>query len=293
MTADGVYSGNHNEVFVKPNCEKTERNDDGVKEGTDRVESTVAIGAIKKKTKKKKKKISTFPSTSLAIGVMEARMPSQHPSAQRGLNQGHFTDYPVQHGQTNPPTIPVALLFESQNKPLPQGEIQSYRETRAEQRAVHNFVLDDMVQKLRLAAEIHRHTRAFAQSIIKPGICLADMCEGLENKNRELCDEAGLRRGIAFPTGCSLNHVAAHYTPNIGDATVLQYDDVMKVDFGVQIDGYIIDSAWTVAFNQRTIRCCWLSRRQRIQAFAPPEWTSDSVTLEKRFKKSWSRMKLN
>ena len=45
------------------------------------------------------------------------------------------------------------------------------------------------------------------------------------------------QRGIAFPTGCSLNHVAAHYTPNAGDNTVLSYGDVMKVDFGTQING--------------------------------------------------------
>lgn len=77
------------------------------------------------------------------------------------------------------------------------------------------------------------------------------MCEMLENKNRELVCEDGLSRGIGFPTGCSLNHVAAHYTPNSGDDTVLQYDDVMKVDFGTQIDGRIIDSAWTVSFNPR------------------------------------------
>ena len=44
--------------------------------------------------------------------------------------------------------------------------------------------------------------------------------------------------GIAFPTGCSLNHVAAHWTPNAGDNTVLGVDDVMKVDFGTQV------SAW-------------------------------------------------
>ena len=41
--------------------------------------------------------------------------------------------------------------------------------------------------------------------------------------------------GLAFPTGCSLNHCAAHYTPNAGDNTVLQYDDVMKVDFGTHV----------------------------------------------------------
>ena len=57
--------------------------------------------------------------------------------------------------------------------------------------------------------------------------------------------------GHAFPTGCSLNHCAAHYTPNAGDNTVLQYDDVMKLDFGTQVNGHIIDCAFTVAFNPR------------------------------------------
>jgi len=46
-----------------------------------------------------------------------------------------------------------------------------------------------------------------------------------------------LQAGIAFPTGCSINHVAAHYSPNVGDNTVLQYGDVMKLDFGTQIGG--------------------------------------------------------
>jgi methionine aminopeptidase len=45
--------------------------------------------------------------------------------------------------------------------------------------------------------------------------------------------------------------VAAHYTPNSGDNTVLGYDDVMKIDFGTHINGRIIDSAFTVAFNPK------------------------------------------
>ena len=39
--------------------------------------------------------------------------------------------------------------------------------------------------------------------------------------NRYLVGENGLAAGIAFPTGCSLNHVAAHYTPNSGDFTTI------------------------------------------------------------------------
>ncbi|KAK4387855.1 Methionine aminopeptidase 2B [Sesamum angolense] len=78
---------------------------------------------------------------------------------------------------------------------------------------------------------------------------MTDLCETLENTVRKLISENGLQAGIAFPTGCSLNWVAAHWTPNTGDKTVLQYDDVMKLDFGTHIDGRIVDCAFTVAFN--------------------------------------------
>lgn len=45
--------------------------------------------------------------------------------------------------------------------------------------------------------------------------------------------------------------MAAHYTPNAGDDTVLQYDDVMKLDFGTHIGGRIVDCARTIHFNPR------------------------------------------
>lgn len=63
------------------------------------------------------------------------------------------------------------------------------------------------------------------------------LSERLEDCSRKLIKENGLNAGLAFPTGCSLNHCAAHYTPNAGDPTVLQYDDVCKIDFGTHING--------------------------------------------------------
>ena len=71
--------------------------------------------------------------------------------------------------------------------------------------------------------------RAHMVDIAKPGIAMFDLCEQLEDCVRRLIVENGLEAGIAFPTGCSLNYVAAHWTPNGGDKTVLQYDDVMKL----------------------------------------------------------------
>ncbi len=108
---------------------------------------------------------------------------------------------------------------------------------------------EDDYKNLRQAAEVHRQVRKHMHNYIKPGIKLIDMTEELEDRVRKLIKANGLEAGTAFPTGCSLNYVAAHWTPNPGDETVLQVDDVMKVDFGTHVKGRIIDCAWTVAFN--------------------------------------------
>ena len=216
----------------------------------------------KKRAKKKaaaaKKRAQEGQGSIIGAGVLAPgripATPSRLPEAgQRVL--GGFCDSFVALGQTFPPEIPVADLFVGGRCPAGQemeyegragGSVRaSSEELRAADRASHG----DVLEALREAAEVHRQVRKFAQSIIKPGIKLADMCEEIENMNRRLVREAGLARGIAVPTGCSLNHVAAHYTPNPGDDTVLAWGDVMKVDFGVQVAGRIIDCAWTVAFD--------------------------------------------
>jgi len=157
-------------------------------------------------------------------------------------------------GQSDPPTVPITTLFPS--SAYPEGEWQSYaddlrwRETDAECRERDRLDAGD-IEDARRAAEAHRQVRAYARRIARPGIKMIDLCEKLEAASRALVGEAGLDAGIAFPTGCSLNHVAAHWTPNAGDETVLQKDDVMKLDFGTHVGGRIIDSAFTVAFNPR------------------------------------------
>jgi methionyl aminopeptidase len=91
--------------------------------------------------------------------------------------------------------------------------------------------------------------RKYAQSIMKPGMKMVDICNEIENMNRKLIEANKIEAGIAFPTGCSINHVAAHYTPNPGDDRVLGKDDVMKIDFGTQVRGLLVDCAFTVSFN--------------------------------------------
>ena len=104
-------------------------------------------------------------------------------------------------------------------------------------------------EALRKAAECHRQVRKYAQSIIRPGKRLIDICDEIERVNRMLIEANKLESGIAFPTGCSINNCAAHYTPNSGDYRVLEKDDVCKIDFGTHVRGLLVDCAFTVAFN--------------------------------------------
>jgi len=110
---------------------------------------------------------------------------------------------------------------------------------------------EEMYIELRRAAESHRQTRKYIKSWIKPGMKMFDICERLEAHSRRMIGEDGLKAGLAFPTGCSINNCAAHYTPNAGDNTVLQKSDVVKIDYGTHVNGRIIDCAHTFSFDPK------------------------------------------
>ena len=161
--------------------------------------------------------------------------------------------------QSDPPRVAISNLFPDGQFPVgqimdhPIGESDTTAKNRfnsEEARALDRINLD-MYNEVRQAAEAHRQTRQYIQSWVKPGMKMIDICEELERTSRALINESGLEAGLAFPTGCSRNHVAAHYTPNAGDNTVLEYDDVVKMDFGTHIKGRIIDCAWTLTFNDK------------------------------------------
>lgn len=160
--------------------------------------------------------------------------------------------------QTDPPTIAIKDLYPEGNYPVGQlmehpgvdENTAIYRTTNAEKKALDAANIE-WYNDFRLAAEAHRQTRQYMQSYIKPGMTMIEICERLEETSRKLIGEHGLDAGLAFPTGCSLNHCAAHYTPNAGDTTVLQYDDVCKIDFGTHINGHIIDCAFTLTFDPK------------------------------------------
>jgi methionyl aminopeptidase len=160
--------------------------------------------------------------------------------------------------QSDPPRVPLSQIFG--NSPYPEGEIveykneNNYRTTNEEKRHLDNMN-SDFLSDYRQAAEVHRVVRQWSQKNVKPGMTLTEIAEGIEDGVRALTGHQGLeegdnlKAGMGFPTGLSLNNCAAHYTPNAGNKMVLQEQDVMKVDFGVHVNGRIVDSAFTMTFD--------------------------------------------
>ncbi|TSK13132.1 Methionine aminopeptidase 2 [Bagarius yarrelli] len=133
--------------------------------------------------------------------------------------------------QTDPPSVPICELYpngvfpvgeECEYPPLQDGRSAAWRMS-SEEKLVLDEAREDMWNDYRQAAEAHRQVRQYVKSWIKPGLSMIDIC-------RRLIKERGLKAGLAFPTGCSLNNCAAHYTPNAGDPTVLKYDDCAGID---------------------------------------------------------------
>ncbi|KAH6722351.1 methionine aminopeptidase 2-like protein [Leptodontidium sp. MPI-SDFR-AT-0119] len=160
--------------------------------------------------------------------------------------------------QSDPPRVLLSNLFPSGEYPI--GEEVEYRDenlyrTTNEEKRHLDRMNNDFLQEYRQGAEIHRQVRQWAQKNIKPGQTLTEIAEGIEDGVRALTGHPGLEEGdnikggIAFPTGVNLDHIAAHYSPNAGNKTVLSKDNVMKVDFGVHINGRIVDSAFTMSFD--------------------------------------------
>jgi methionyl aminopeptidase len=74
---------------------------------------------------------------------------------------------------------------------------------------------------------------------VKPGMKVLEIVEGIEN------NIVGKGGKPAFPANISCNEYAAHDTASVGEARVIGEKDIVKVDIGVHVDGFIADRAIT------------------------------------------------
>jgi len=95
--------------------------------------------------------------------------------------------------------------------------------------------LQDYTKAGKIAKEVAEKSKA----LIKTGNSLLETAEAIEAMIRE-------QAGIAFPTNISINENASHYTPSADEKTVFGEKDVVNVDIGTHVNGFIGDIAYTI-----------------------------------------------
>lgn len=104
-----------------------------------------------------------------------------------------------------------------------------------------------MIDSYIKAGKIVSEVRESASKMIKEGTLVLDLVEYVESET--------LKRGagIAFPCNVSINEIAAHYTSPYEDETRIEAGDMVKLDLGAHIDGFIADSAITVMADGKNL----------------------------------------
>jgi methionyl aminopeptidase len=98
---------------------------------------------------------------------------------------------------------------------------------------------------LRAAGRIAAEARREGEALVVAGAAVRDVCEAVE---RAILGRGG---GLAFPVQSSRNAIAAHYCPSPDDETVYEDGDLAKLDLGVHVDGWVVDTAITVNVGDR------------------------------------------
>jgi len=131
-------------------------------------------------------------------------------------------------------------------KEAPAKKVGARKEEAAEEKPeeeVEEEKEETVLDKYKKAGDVASKILQHLKEIAKPGVKALDLCETADKMIRE----AGMK--TAFPLNVSVNNHCAHYTSPWEDELILKKGDVVKIDCGVQYDGYIADTALTVAFD--------------------------------------------
>lgn len=93
------------------------------------------------------------------------------------------------------------------------------------------------------AGRVARETLELGKDLAVDGASVVEIAEKLERR----IIEKGAR--CAFPVNICINDAAAHYTPEEKDPLLLARGDLVKIDLGAHIDGFIADTATTVEIS--------------------------------------------
>jgi methionyl aminopeptidase len=122
------------------------------------------------------------------------------------------------------------------------------------------------LDSFRQAGTIASRIREDSKRLIMVGESLLDIAETVE----QMIAEEGAKP--AFPVNISVNDIAAHYTPEFEATASLGETDLVKVDLGIEVNGALSDTAYTVDLdgsNEKLVRASSEALENAIKAIRP------------------------
>ncbi len=109
------------------------------------------------------------------------------------------------------------------------------------------------------AGKIASKVREKSKKLLKEGASIQAIVKKVESWIHEN------KGGIAFPVNISLNDYAAHDTASGKDNRKLNRGDVVKVDIGVHVNGFIADTAYTVEIRTKKHKKMLEANKEALQ----------------------------
>lgn len=130
------------------------------------------------------------------------------------------------------------------------------------------------IAKFREAGRIASRARDLGAKMIRPGATIREVTEAVEAEIRRLGGQP------AFPAQSSRNHIAAHYCASPDDDTRYEEGDVVKLDIGAHVDGFVADTALTIDLsangaNKKLVEAAKAALEAAIGMAAPGVFVSE------------------
>lgn len=104
--------------------------------------------------------------------------------------------------------------------------------------------MEEVLKHYKEANDIAQKVLEFSKKIITKDKKILEIANQIEKKIFELGAKP------AWPVNISINEIAAHYTPARNDERRIKINELIKIDFGIHINGYISDNAFTVCIEK-------------------------------------------
>jgi len=112
----------------------------------------------------------------------------------------------------------------------------------------------EALTKYKAAGEVANKVLSTIIKEAVPGAKILGLCEAgdrlITEELKNKFTKGKIDKGLAFPICVSVNNIAGHFSPLADDKSVISEGDLVKIDLGVHIDGYIAVAAHTIIATQ-------------------------------------------